>query len=164
MQLNAVLIDPVAMTVIDTDVEQDNIHDIYKAIGVDCFDVARVHINFANRLSEVSVFVDDEGLLKPDRSYFGLKADTGTTTLAGKGLVLGPPSRDGRAQGCLVSASQLRPYVVFYISIDGLSGYVDATAVAAARMRGLLIPPAWRDSDDRTAFNVTIKSSSEEEK
>lgn len=80
--MKAYLIDPYKETV--TEVEHgDDYKEIYKLIGCDTFDLARVEPNGD------SVYVDDNGLLtmQPDSKFFHYKGYH--SPLVGKGLMLG---------------------------------------------------------------------------
>ena len=82
--VNGYLIDPEARTVtqVNVDVKDGSgIDDIYRHLGVDCFDCARF-----NRHGD-AVFVDDEGLMKDPEYFFAVEGYP--NKLAGRGLVLG---------------------------------------------------------------------------
>ena len=109
-QLRAVLIDPFKQRVKEVRVNQKDIavlnSDIYRHIDANKFDVAPFYPRQVRRGGEVlgnvqhDIFVDDEGLFKPDQRYWWNKA-TGQV-LAGKGLVLALDD-EGRSSHCLWS-------------------------------------------------------------
>lgn len=78
--MNAYLIDPFAQTVTQVEYSGDYQH-IYKLIDADTFDVV-----YFNRKND-GVFVDDEGLFKPEQAFFKIAGIP--NPLAGKALVLG---------------------------------------------------------------------------
>lgn len=78
--MRAILIDPFKQSITDVEYSGDY-HDIYKLIGCETFTIAPItHRGDA-------IFVDDEGLFKPDQAFF--KHDGYPQPLAGKGLILG---------------------------------------------------------------------------
>ena len=109
-QLRAVLIDPFKQRVKEVRVNQKDIavlnSDIYRHIDANKFDVAPFYPRQVRRGGEVlsnvqhDIFVDDEGLFKPDQRYWWNKA-TGQV-LAGKGLVLALDD-EGQSSHCLWS-------------------------------------------------------------
>lgn len=105
-QLRAVLIDPYKQQVKEVRVRQGNTDDIYGMIGCSLFTLASFYPRQVRRNSEIlsdvqhDVYVDDEGLFKPDQRYWFNKA-TGQV-LAGKGLVLALDD-DGNSSHCLWS-------------------------------------------------------------
>lgn len=78
--MRAILIDPFKHSI--TEVEYSgNYQDIYNLIDCDTFTIAPItHRGDA-------IFVDDEGLFKPEQAFF--KHDGYPQPLAGKGLILG---------------------------------------------------------------------------
>ena len=160
MPKHAVLIDPVALTVTDVEADLEDIHDIYKLIGADCFDVAHLEIMRGRQLLPISVFVDDEGLLKGGRSYFHLTVDPDSThhpaQLAGKGLVTGGADRHGYTQKCPVVAEELARYVTFIIDWRGAPRRVHCSTLDLHRSEGRPVPPPWLDSEDRAAGGFRI--------
>lgn len=100
--MRAYLIDPEHFTIEEVDYNGD-FHEIYRMIGADCFDAATF-----NRNGDC-VFVDDEGLLKPN--YFFL-IDGYPQLLAGKGLVLGV-NREGESVSPTVTMEDLMQIVSF---------------------------------------------------
>jgi len=76
----AILIDVHDFSVTEIEVDQDNLQDIYDALGCDLFDCVTLPNGDA-------IYIDDEGLLKnPDR-FFALIGYT--SILAGNGLIMG---------------------------------------------------------------------------
>ena len=105
-QLRAVLIDPFKQSVKEVRVKQGNTDDIYGMIGASLFTTAPFYPRQVRRGGEVlcnvqhDIYLDDEGLYKPDQRYWFNRA-TGTV-LAGKGLVLALDD-EGRSSHCLWS-------------------------------------------------------------
>ena len=105
-QLRAVLIDPYKQSVKEVRVKQGNTDDIYGMIGCSLFTLASFYPRQVRRggkiLSNVQhdIYVDDEGLFKPDQRYWFNRA-TGQV-LAGKGLVLALDD-EGNSSHCLWS-------------------------------------------------------------
>lgn len=151
--LKAVLIDAENLTVTDVTVRQDNIRDIYALIRADCFDA--VYTSFDDK--PLCVFVDDEGLLKADRVYFGLTIEgRDPVQLAGCGLVLGGTDREGRSLSCPIRAAELAPHVVFVLRAAGGRPFtVAADAIDALRANGLEAEP-YRDSVDRVSGSFRL--------
>lgn len=80
--MKAILIDPANKSI--TEVEYDGHYgSIYKLIDADRFDVVYI----GSGKNSDSFYVDDEGLFKPDQSFFWAKG--WSQPLAGKGLLLG---------------------------------------------------------------------------
>ena len=99
----AYLIDPAARTI--TPVEYTGHYtNIYTHIGADCFDCARVYPNGDG------IFVDDEGLLKPQEHFFLHR--NYPSPLAGKGLMLGVDS-EGESIAPMTSIETLREDIRF---------------------------------------------------
>ena len=81
MVMRAYLIDPFARQVKPVEYN-GNIEEIYSLIQADCFDCCR----FSTAHND-GVFVDDEGLFKPDQEFFMI--GNYPSPLAGRGLVIG---------------------------------------------------------------------------
>ena len=79
--MRAYLIDPFDRTVKPVDYQGD-IKEIYSLIQADCFDCCRFSTGNLD-----GVYVDDEGLLKPDQEFFMI--GNYPSPLAGRGLVIG---------------------------------------------------------------------------
>jgi hypothetical protein len=79
--MRALLIDPFTETVTETFYSGDY-KQIYQLIEAETFDAARLGPDLSD-----TVYVDDEGLLKPNQFFF--LEDLYPFPLAGKGLVLG---------------------------------------------------------------------------
>lgn len=77
--MRAILIDPFTRSI--SEVECNGMEDIYRLTDCDTF--TAVTINDHND----GIFVDDEGLFKPDQAFF--KHKNYPEPLAGKGLILG---------------------------------------------------------------------------
>ena len=106
--VNGYLIDPEARTVTNVKVDVKDgsgIEDIYRHLGVDCFDLARI-----NRHGD-AVFVDDEGLLKDPEYFFAIEGYP--EKLAGRGLVLGCDAR-GETVSPVASFDSVKRGVKFY--------------------------------------------------
>ena len=100
--MKALLIDPVAETV--TTIEINDWRDISPALNCSLFDCVQISSN-------VSIFVDDEGLYVEDQHFFyhpGYRQP-----LAGRGLVLGFDDETGNSIDCPVTADQLAPYIMW---------------------------------------------------
>lgn len=101
--MQAYLIDPVDQTVESIEYNGDWT-TISWWLNCDTFDVAST----SDRLT---VYVDDEGMLKPDQEFFII---TGfPQPLAGRALVLGPPDEDGETTECPLNPSQMANRVKF---------------------------------------------------
>lgn len=100
--VKALLIDPVAQTVTETTI--NDWRDISPALRCDLFDVVQVATN-------VSIYVDDEGLYVDDQHFFYHPAYP--QPLAGRGLVLGFDDHTGDSTDCPITADQLLPYIVW---------------------------------------------------
>tara|TARA_A200000113_G_scaffold202388_1_gene196786 strand:+ start:871 stop:1341 length:471 start_codon:yes stop_codon:yes gene_type:complete len=105
-QLRAVLIDPFKQSVKEVRVKQGNTDDIYGMIGASLFTIASFYPRQVRRGREVfgnvqhDIYLDDEGLYKPDQRYW-FNSATGQV-LAGKGLVLALDD-EGQSSHCLWS-------------------------------------------------------------
>lgn len=106
--LNGFLIDSKNQTVTEVQVKEMDIQGINDLIGSDVFTVSMVPFN--DDLSDIIIYVDDEGLLKNPESFFQVR---GGSILAGNGLVLGD-GPDGRTVSCPVSKEKLSQYVIWY--------------------------------------------------
>lgn len=78
--MRAILIDPFTRSITEVEYSGDY-HDIYKLIDCDTFTIAPI----THRGD--GIFVDDEGLFKPDQAFF--KHDGYPQPLAGCGLIMG---------------------------------------------------------------------------
>lgn len=83
------LVDPVEKTVVEV-VLSDNYRAIYPLLKCDTFDVVTINDDMDG------IFVDDEGLMKDDQSFFHLEGYP--SALAGRGLVLGCYEETGEAR------------------------------------------------------------------
>lgn len=102
--MKAFLIDPFERAI--TEVEYSgNYRDIYTLCQYDTFDV----VTFNKHLD--GVFVDDEGLFKPDQAFFSI-ADY-PQPLAGRGLVLGC-DEEGASVAPTVTLEELEELVTFH--------------------------------------------------
>ena len=105
-QLRAVLIDPFKQRVKEVRVRPNKNEDIYLHINANKFDVAQFYPRQVRRGGIIEenvlhdVYVDDEGLFRPDQRYWFNRA-TGQV-LAGKGLVLALDD-EGASSHCLWS-------------------------------------------------------------
>jgi hypothetical protein len=101
--MKAYLIDPVAKSI--TQVEYSGEYtNIYEHIQADCFDVVRV-----NDKGD-SIFVDDEGLMKPNAFFLHRNYPS---PLAGRGLMLGLDYASGESVEPVCSIEELRQDIVF---------------------------------------------------
>lgn len=76
-----ILIDTEHFQLREIEIEQDNLQDIYNAIGCELFDVVVMPNGDA-------VYFDDEGLMHgPPERYFAILGDT--PVIAGNGLIMG---------------------------------------------------------------------------
>lgn len=100
--MQAYLIDPADQT-IETVHYDGDWKTISYWINSDTFDVASTE--------DLSIYIDDEGLFKPDQAFFTI---TGfPQPLAGRALVLGPPDEDGETTECPLNPSQVASRVRF---------------------------------------------------
>lgn len=99
----AYLIDPAARTVTQVEYTGDYTN-IYTHIDADCFDIVRVYRNGDG------IFVDDEGLLKPQEHFFLHR--NYPNPLAGKGLMLGC-DEEGESIAPQTSIETLREDITF---------------------------------------------------
>lgn len=86
-KIKGYLIDPIALTISVVQLDRGDINQMYKLLGVESFDCARINAQGD------AIFVDDEGLLKSQPANNFFQCDWYPTPLAGKGLVLGVDSR-----------------------------------------------------------------------
>jgi hypothetical protein len=103
----AYLIDPVTRTVEEV-TYADNFTHIYSLIDCDTFTC--LTFNEHND----TVFVDDEGLFKPDQHFFKLKGYP--DPLAGKGLVLGT-DEEGESVSPTISLEEFRKLISFPVMV-----------------------------------------------
>lgn len=101
--LTAVLIDPVARTLTDVNVDgRDPLRSLYALMG--CSLVDFVHV-IDERGRRTVIVVDDEGLLKDGQKFF--TAAGYPQPLAGKAVVIGLTDRDGDFKSCIFNAEQV---------------------------------------------------------
>ena len=98
--MKAYLIDPFEKSINEVEYSGDY-QDIYKLINADLFDVAYID-------DGIGVFVDDEGLYKPNQAFF----QVGYAMLAGYGLVLGTDD-EGESISPNISLKDLAKKVTF---------------------------------------------------
>ena len=101
--MKAVLIDPFNRTV--TDVECPDDGGINRVIDCHLLDVIRV-------AEGVDIWIDDNGLGKPDQAYWSFKSDDAQSHIAGKALVLGHDG-DGNTTECLYLAVTIARVIEF---------------------------------------------------
>jgi hypothetical protein len=101
--MKAVLINPFNRTV--TDVEGPDDGGIADALDCYLLDVIRV-------AEGVDIWVDDNGLAKPDQAYWRFKSDDAQSHIAGKALVLGHDSA-GNTTDCLYLAVTIARVIEF---------------------------------------------------
>lgn len=101
--MNAYLIDPVARTITAVDYT-GKYTNIYDHIEADCFDLVRINCEGD------AIFVDDEGLLKDDQSFFMYEGYP--SPLAGRGLVLGS-DEEGESVSPKITLEELKANVSF---------------------------------------------------
>lgn len=101
--MQAYLIDPIDQT-IETVEYTGEWQTIYTYIDCDTFDVASTS-------DGLSIYVDDEGMMKADQAFFMIKGYP--QPLAGRALVLGPPDEDGETTECPLNPSQIQARVTF---------------------------------------------------
>jgi hypothetical protein len=104
--LLAYLIDPVAKTVEPVDFN-GTLDDIYKFV-----DARPVSMAYLREEDDGGVYVDDEGLLKGDRTDFFV-VNGYPQPLAGKGLWVGPTDDEGEETACRFSHAQALDRVLF---------------------------------------------------
>lgn len=83
---NAIVINPSAKTIEAVDCKLDDIHDMYRLIGCECFDAVHMQIGSLR----VTGWVDDEGGLRPN-DYLVVAG----RHLAGNVLLTGPANQEG---------------------------------------------------------------------
>lgn len=108
--VKGILIDPFACTVTEVEHDAASYKEIYKLLShesmpVDCFTTATSRALDGRD----SIFVDDEGLLKPCSRFFVIR---GEQPYAGKGLVLGA-DREGDTISASTKLVNLRREVFF---------------------------------------------------
>ena len=99
--MRTILIDPVAHSFTEVEYNGDW-KTISKHIGCDLFDVVFTEIG--------DVYVDDEGLLKPNQKFFVID---GCSPLAGCGLVFGRVDEEGDTTPATISIEELEKKVIF---------------------------------------------------
>jgi hypothetical protein len=100
--MRAILIDPVEKSF--TEIEYNgNWKTIAPTLGCELFDV--VYTDFGD------VYVDDEGLLKPDQKFFHIRGMS--QPFAGRGLVFGLVGPEGETTPATVSIEDLELNVKF---------------------------------------------------
>lgn len=99
--MRTILIDPVTRSFTEVDYNGDW-KTIPTHIGCELFDVVYTDVG--------DVFVDDEGLLKPNQKFFVID---GSTPLAGRGLVFGPVDDEGDSTPATVTIEELEQKVRF---------------------------------------------------
>lgn len=106
--MKAYLINPETQSISTVNYSGD-FNEIYTHINAGCFDVARINDKGDG------IFVDDEGLLKPQKYFF--KHSGYANWLAGRGLVLGC---DENGDSCepSVSIEELRQCISFGINLQ----------------------------------------------
>jgi hypothetical protein len=127
MKLRAVLVDPVARTVTDIEIEK-GLDGMYEAIG--CELVALVRLKDG---SEGDLWVDDEGLLKltPESRFFVIHK---SSALTGKGLILGS-TEEGESTHAPQKADYYAPLITF-MGPSAARVYMDMNFSPAAFWRG----------------------------
>lgn len=106
--MKAILINASNRTV--TEVEYDgNFRNLQKLIGCDCFTLAP--LNSENAADDVSLFVDDEGLLKAPEEFFHIAGVT-LYPLAGNGVILGV-DYEGNSVDSPVDVADIESRIVF---------------------------------------------------
>lgn len=106
--MRAILIDPKAHTVTEVEYSGDY-RDICKHIDAPLFDIVRM----GDKDRHV-IYVDDEGLIRPDarsRGMFRVNGDN-PAYLAGRGLLVAA-SEDGEDRGATMGVEQVRALVAF---------------------------------------------------
>lgn len=103
--MKAHLIDPAKRTVTTVELpdSKDRLTAIYRHLHCDTFDVAGLP-------NGDSVYVDDEGLLKPMQHFFAVRGMP--EPFAGRGLVMGTDSR-GHSVNPIISLAELTRQVKF---------------------------------------------------
>lgn len=118
--MKAFLIDPARFVIEPVDIHPDNAaHQIYAHIGCDRFDA--VYLD-----NHDTLYVDDEGLLKPQHHFIIL--DGYPQPLAGKGLLLGATPHGDNADAH-ISLQQLTDKITF---MERLLGPVVSLRAAVA--------------------------------
>lgn len=105
--MKAMLIDPNARKMTEVKYSGDY-RDIYKLIGADTFDVARINDEGDG------IYIDDNGLENPVYNFIGIKGYP--QPLAGKGLLLGCDVETGKSKEASVSKEWLKANV-FWVEL-----------------------------------------------
>lgn len=101
--MRAILIDPFERTIEEVETRKGarTLDELYRLLRVEDID----HVRLTDGCPREDVWVDGEGLFKPDQRYF--KLDTYLMPLAGRGLVLGT-DYDGESIGTKMTLSEAR--------------------------------------------------------
>lgn len=125
--MKAYLIDAVAKTV--TEVEHNgDYREIYTFLGCDLFTVVRLDSTESETDRGDGLFVDDEGLMKPQAHFFKIAGFD--QPLAGNGLVLGTDD-EGESTAPAMTLAELQAIVTFHsaeeLGFDPNSAPMDQT-------------------------------------
>lgn len=146
--MRAYLIDPAAETItpVEATGRLSGPGGAYAWLGIDIVDIAA--FNAAGDL----VLVDDEGLLRPGPLFLFQLTTTGST-LAGRGLVVGPEDADGHFTAPTVTFEAVRAAVRFLGAVSGADrppahSQVYPLDAAGQRVRPATAPPAAASEAD----------------
>lgn len=104
--MRAILIDPIERIITEVEYDNSTYKNISKAIGADCFDIVIID----NETND-TVYVDDEGLCKPNYFFQWVSADH-LVILAGKGLILSV-DEEGETRAAKISLEDVQKAVRF---------------------------------------------------
>lgn len=113
--VKAILIDPFEKTVTEIEHDADNYRAIYSKLShetmpVSCFTVVRINDQ------DDTIFIDDEGLLKPCSHFFVYEGYP--QPLAGKGLILGTNEEGDSIAPQAVTVDDVKAKVTFRDDIE----------------------------------------------
>lgn len=91
------------------EVEVNNYEDINKHIGCDCFTVAM-------DIDNDTIYVDDEGLLKPIENAFSVEG--GHQEFVGNGLIIGLDSSSGESTDVNITITELKQKIKFLSGLE----------------------------------------------
>lgn len=107
--MKAILINSTERTVTEVDYD-GNFRNLQKLIGCDCFTIAPLNPKMVTE--DVSLYVDDEGLLTNPQAFFQIKGVT-YHPLAGNGVILGT-NEEGESVDSPVSVQDIAKLTKFY--------------------------------------------------
>jgi hypothetical protein len=106
-----ILIDPFQNQITEELITQDY-KDLYKLLDCEMFDAIRINDQ------RDSVFIDDEGLYKPDQQFFMIEGYP--QPIAGKGLIIGS-NEAGESQPPKITLQEARDSIIFLSPLQVLA-------------------------------------------